>query len=102
MNIGAYDLIIDDYREQRQITNQEEWSSVVQRGTTIVMRVVMVQQTDEKKYKCPFCESWKKIVMGSAGLTGGALTLPFNYHGFLMKAYTVVPASDISRSQRTT
>jgi hypothetical protein len=58
MNIGAYDLIIDDGREQRQLTNQEEWSNVVQRGTTIVMRVVMVQQTDEKKYKCPLCTFW--------------------------------------------
>ena len=60
INIGAYNLHIDDGREQRQLTNQEEWSSVVQRGTTIVMRVVMVQQTDEKKYKCPFCEFWIK------------------------------------------
>jgi ribosomal protein L37AE/L43A len=57
-NIGAYDLTIDDGREQRQLTNQEEWSNAVQRGTTIVMRVVMVQQTNEKKYKCPFCAFW--------------------------------------------
>ena len=57
-NIGAYDLTIDDGREQRQITNQEEWLEVVQRGTTIVMSVVMVQETDEKKYKCPFCAFW--------------------------------------------
>ena len=60
MNIGAYNLNIDDGREERQLTNQEEWSSVVQRGTTIVMRVVMMQQTDEKKYKCPFCGFWNK------------------------------------------
>ena len=60
MNIGAYDLNIYDGREQHQLTNQEEWSSIVQRGTTIVMRVVMVQQTDEKKYKCPFCQFWNK------------------------------------------
>jgi len=60
MNIGAYNLNIDDGREQNQLTNQEEWSSVVQRDTSIVMRVVMVQQTDEKKYKCPFCEFWNK------------------------------------------
>ena len=57
-NIGAYDLTIDDGKEQRQITNQEEWSNVVQRGTTIVMSVVMVQETCEKKYKCPFCAFW--------------------------------------------
>lgn len=64
-NIGAYVLTIDDGREQRQLTNEEEWSSVVQRGTTIVMSaVMMVQQTDEKtdekklEYKCPFCAFW--------------------------------------------
>ena len=60
MNIGAYDLNIDDGREQRQLTAQEEWSNIVQRGTTIVMRVVMVQQTDEKGYECPFCGFWNK------------------------------------------
>ena len=58
MNIGAYDLIIDDGREQRQLTNHEDWSNVIQHGTTIVMRVVMVQETDEEKYKCPFCAFW--------------------------------------------
>jgi hypothetical protein len=57
-NIGAYDLTVDDGREERLITNQEEWSGVVQRGTTIVMSVVMLQQTDEEKYKCPFCSFW--------------------------------------------
>ena len=51
MNIGAYDLNIDDGREQRQLSTQEEWSNVVQRGTTIVMRVVMIQQTEEKEYR---------------------------------------------------
>jgi len=30
----------------------------VQSGTIIVMRVVMMQETDEKKYKCPFCAFW--------------------------------------------
>ena len=61
-NIGAYDLTIDDGREQRQLTNQDEWSNVVQRGTTIVMSVVMVQLTasDEEKYKCPFCAFWNR------------------------------------------
>jgi len=60
MKIGAYDLTVDNGRTQHQLINQEEWSSNVQRGTTIVMRVVMMQQTDEKKYRCPFCEFWNK------------------------------------------
>ena len=58
MKIGAYDLTIDDGRAQHQLINQEEWSNNVQRGTTLVMRAVIMQQTDEKKYKCPFCEFW--------------------------------------------
>ena len=69
-NIGAYDLTIDDGKEQRQITNQEEWSNVVQRGTTIVMSVVMVQETCEKKYKCPFCAFWNWQDEGSGQSIG--------------------------------
>lgn len=62
MDSGAYDLTIDDGKKQVQLSNQEEWSRVVQRGTTIVMNIVMVQKTydSEKKYKCPFCEFWNK------------------------------------------
>ena len=60
MDIGAYDLAIDDGKKQLQLTHQEEWSSAVLRGTTIVMSIVMVQHDcySEKKYKCPFCEFW--------------------------------------------
>ena len=61
MNIGVYDLTIDDGRVQHQLINQEAWSSVVQRGTTIVMNIVMEQKAYEKKYNCPFCEFWNKL-----------------------------------------
>ena len=95
-NIGAYVLTIDDGREQRQLTNEEEWSSVVQRGTTIVMSaVMMVQQTDEKtdekklEYKCPFCAFWNWQEEGNGQLIDWwDLTLSSNYHGFLRKSLT--------------
>jgi len=49
MDIGAYDLTIDDGKKQLQLTHQEEWSSAVLRGTTIVMSIVMVQHICDSK-----------------------------------------------------
>jgi hypothetical protein len=61
MDIGAYDLSIDDGREECQLTNQDEWSSTVQHGTTIVMSVIMAHIVDSERYNCPFCDSWNEL-----------------------------------------
>ncbi|KAF8954802.1 hypothetical protein BDZ97DRAFT_1765741 [Flammula alnicola] len=61
MDIGAYDLSIDDGKERLQLMNQDTWSSAVQPGTTIVMSVVMVQLAHGKKYQCPFCDFWNTL-----------------------------------------
>jgi len=61
MDIGAYDLSIDDGKEQLQLTTQQAWSSIVQCGTTIVMSVVMAQRAYQKEYKCPCCDCWNKL-----------------------------------------
>jgi hypothetical protein len=43
MDIGAFVLTIDDGREYLQLTDEEGWMSTVQRGTTIIMSVIMTQ-----------------------------------------------------------
>ncbi|KIM35191.1 hypothetical protein M413DRAFT_14710 [Hebeloma cylindrosporum] len=69
MDCGAYDLTVDDGKANNlPLTEdlEEEWSSVIQSGTTIVMSVVMVQQTYRRKYRCPFCEIWNPPVEESS------------------------------------
>ena len=64
MDIGAFILTIDDGREHVQLTNQEGWMSTIQSGMTIVMSVIMTQETYETtptKYQCPFCDCWNSL-----------------------------------------
>jgi len=66
MDIGAYELSIDDGKERLQLTTQQSWSSIVQHGTTVVMSVIMAQRAYQKKYKCPCCDCWN-ILKGNYG-----------------------------------
>ena len=61
MDIGAYILSIDDGKEGFELMDQDGWSSLVQRGTTVVMSVVMGQPIEWAQYKCPFCDIWNKL-----------------------------------------
>jgi len=61
MDIGAYVLAIDDGRQVLRVTDQEGWSNIVERDTTIVMSIIMTQQAHRKKYQCPFCDVWNRI-----------------------------------------
>ena len=64
MDMGAFVLTIDDGREHLQLTNQEEWTSTIQGGMTIVMSIVMTQEVYEvnrTRYQCPFCDCWNRL-----------------------------------------
>jgi len=36
MDVGAYNLTVEDREERLQLTNQEEWASVVESSMTVV------------------------------------------------------------------
>ena len=64
MDIGAFVLTIDDGREHLQLTDQEDWSSTIRGGVTIIMSIIMSQEVIEAtptKYQCPFCDCWNKL-----------------------------------------
>jgi len=103
MDIGAY-LTIDDGKKQLQLTHQEEWSSAVLRGTTIVMSIVMVQHIcDSKKYKCPFCEFWNMLEedYGQSSINWYAIIF-LTVIVLLTNPYVIVSASDVFRFQQIT
>ena len=61
MEIGKYDLGIDDGRQVLQITNDAEWSRV-QHGTTIVMSIILSKpRVRQREYQCPFCKVWNNV-----------------------------------------
>ena len=61
MDIGGYDLGIDDGRQVLQITNDAEWSRV-QPGTTVVMSIILSKpRFRQKEYFCPFCLVWNEV-----------------------------------------
>jgi len=66
MDTGAFVLTIDDGREYLQLADEEEWTSTVQRGMTIIMSVIMTQlqeghERSPTKYQCPFCDCWNSL-----------------------------------------
>ena len=70
MDIGAYDLAIDDGRQGLQITNDVEWSRV-QPGTTIVMSIILSKpRLRQRKYQCPSCKIWNEVdeIVGRSAL----------------------------------
>jgi len=94
MDVGAYDLGIDDGKEL-QLMNQEEWPRVVQCDTTIIMSIVITQLAYHKKYQCPLCDFWNVL----NGNHGGSSIDWWDFHCFpYIFAYRVLaaPASDAS------
>lgn len=81
MDIGAYDLCIDDGKEERHLTKRDnfKWSSIVQHGTTIVMSAVMAHIVDSERYNCPFCDSWNEVTkdLGRASINCDSCNRPF-------------------------
>jgi hypothetical protein len=63
MDIGAFFLTIDDGRGHKQLTDQEGWTSTIQRGTTIVMRAMLAQvdAMTPRRYRCPFCDCQNRL-----------------------------------------
>ncbi|KAG2060080.1 hypothetical protein BDR06DRAFT_621095 [Suillus hirtellus] len=60
MEQGQYDLCIDDDKQVIQLTSHE-WPSI-EAGTTIVMRVILEQETlPEVEYRCHFCRTVNRI-----------------------------------------
>ena len=61
MDMGGYDLCIDDGRQVLQITNDAEWSRV-QPDTTVVMSIILSKpQVRQRDYLCPFCKVWNEV-----------------------------------------
>ena len=61
MDIGRYDLGIDDGKQVLQITNDAEWSRV-QPGTTVVMSIILSKpRIRQREYLCPFCNVWNEV-----------------------------------------
>ena len=61
MDIGRYDLSIDDGRQVLQITNDVEWSRV-HPGTTVVMSIILSKpRVRQREYRCPFCKVWNEV-----------------------------------------
>ena len=68
MDIGKYDLGIDDDRQVLQITNDAEWT-IIQPGTTIVMSIILSKpQPLQRKYHCSFCKVWNEVDSGRSAL----------------------------------
>ncbi|KAG1734492.1 hypothetical protein EDB19DRAFT_1911084 [Suillus lakei] len=63
MKEGQYDLCIDEGTQVTQLTDHG-WP-IIEPGTKIVMRVVIVQQRKsvelEAKYQCHFCKTWNHL-----------------------------------------
>ena len=59
MQDGMYDLAIDGRDKIIAINGEQDWSEV-QPGTTITMRVILLQSqlTNVRKYQCPRCRKW--------------------------------------------
>ena len=56
VDLGAYDLAIDNGRETLEITDQNAWSSI-ECGTTIFMNIVLVRGPYGDWDKCPICDT---------------------------------------------
>ena len=56
VDLGAYDLAIDNGRETLEITGQDAWSSI-ERGTTIFMNIVLVRPSYKNWCECPICHT---------------------------------------------
>jgi len=59
MEEGMYDLAIDGRDKVIAIKGQQDWPEV-QPGTTITMRVILLQSqiTNVRRYQCPRCRKW--------------------------------------------
>ncbi|KIM34609.1 hypothetical protein M413DRAFT_33160 [Hebeloma cylindrosporum] len=81
MDIGAYDLCIDDGKEEQHLTKRDnfKWASIVQHGTTIVMSAVMAHIVDSERHNCPFCDSWNEVTkdLGRASINCDSCNRPF-------------------------
>jgi hypothetical protein len=81
MDIGAFVLTIDNGRKHLELTDQE-WTSTIQGGMTIVMSIIMTQNIYEKtprEYRCLFCHCWNKL----KGTNGKASIYWWVFHRFL-------------------
>ena len=98
VDLGAYILAIEDGREQLQLTDLL-WSSTVQRGTTIVMGILVGQPSYRKSYLCPFCDCCNKLNENDRKSSANwwAFFTPFSGCGSAHRL-SVVPASGVSRS----
>ena len=67
MEEGWYDLCIDEGTQVIQLTSEFDGWSRMEAGTTIVMRVVIEQQTTpfEGRYQCHCCGTWNDFDLGS-------------------------------------
>ncbi|KIJ12650.1 hypothetical protein PAXINDRAFT_156868 [Paxillus involutus ATCC 200175] len=62
MQEGRYDFCIDKGSEVTVLSESDEWSSI-ERGTTIVMRIV--HESYRQLHKCPFCATENSEESGS-------------------------------------
>ena len=104
MDVGAFVLTVDDGREYLQLTDEEEWTSTIQCGTTIIMSVIMTQLQEEAtptKYQCPFCDRWNSLKgnSGKSSINWWVFHYLFNCDGCADKP-SVDPASGDSRSKQ--
>jgi hypothetical protein len=93
MDIGAFVLTIDDGREHLQLTDQEGWTSTIQCGMTIVMSIVMTQQSyfweETYHYKCPFCECWNSLQGNKSWIDWWVSQGSVQLRGFYSLAWTL-------------